>query len=664
MYNISSEAKAKLLQDSVIKRAYISIVPLSAENAIIIDETNRLQELSIEDFIYGKDVVGGTIAKKCTAKFLNLDEEFDLENREIDVFIGIEISIGNVEYIPYGRFIINNPPTNKTVSSTTSIEALDYMIKFNKEYEDTLVYPCTLKDVLNSICTQCEVVMNNITFVNDDFIVENNQFVGGETCRNVLNAISQLAGGYSHIGRNNELYIISLSSSFIESEIIDNNQYFELEKGLQYGPVNTVILRNSQVEGENVTLIDEESITINGINELVIADNPFAYTQIKRTELITALFNAINGFKYIPFKFKYITRPYLDPFDKITIKDMQGNNFDTYLFNHSIKYNGGLSGNIETSAMTRTETKYQFIPPLKKSLISAEIKVDKALGQISLIATEQTSQSGKVSQIIIDAGKITSRVESVETDLNYPETGLKTRTNNLEEAVTGITNTLKETGGLNLWIDAVFLFGGEPWIGDSFTDTTNTDIVDNTKSKNAIYCQNKTWSQIIQLKNGFYTNSFLHKKLLPLANVTVDINGISVSLTSENWKQEILTFEVTDRSATITITSDSINSAYISDLMLNSGDSIQVWGLNQNETYTDTVKIGKGMTIDATGVNTQLVAGADGIRVKNKTTGLTVTDLTDKGVATEDLQSNTATISRLLIQNINGQVIFNNIGGV
>lgn len=154
------------------------------------------------------------------------------------------------------------------------------------------------------------------------------------------------------------------------------------------------------------------------------------------------------------------------------------------------------------------------------------------------------------------------------------------------------------------------------------------------------------------------------KKLVTLANVKVTINDTDIDITNEDWEQKILTFEVTNRQATVKITGDTVNCAYISDLMLNSGSSIQVWGLNQNETYTDTVKIGKGIKISATGANTELDAQADGIRIKNTSTGETTTGFTDKGMSTKDMQAETSTVARLLTQNINGQVCLNNVGGV
>lgn len=168
------------------------------------------------------------------------------------------------------------------------------------------------------------------------------------------------------------------------------------------------------------------------MTELKIADNPFAYTQEKRTELITAIFNKVKGFKYLPFKFKYISRPYIDPFDEIIVKDMEDVEHQSYLFNHKLSYNGGLSATIETEAQAKSETQYLFTPTVEKAIKTAEIKVDKALGEITSIITEQTSITTKI--------------------VNLEQTSEK-----LEVAV-------KKSGGNNLILNSVMLNGTTNWL--------------------------------------------------------------------------------------------------------------------------------------------------------------------------------------------------------
>jgi phage minor structural protein len=258
----------------------------------------------------------------------------------------------------------------------------------------------------------------------------------------------------------------------------------------------------------------------------------------------------------------------------------------------------------------------------------------------------------KLSSIDFGISTITSTV----TDLNN-------RTNTLVENVTGLTNTMKETGGLNIIHDAPGYFKNDYWNGPLVT-ITNTEILDNTRSDIAFNLQNGTFEQTVNVQNGTYTLSGLYKKLLELANIKITVNDVDLNLNEMSWTQFIYTFQVTNRSITVKVTGDSANAGYVADLMLNSGDLPQVFSLNQNETYTDAVKIGKGLTIEATNTDTRLEAGADGIRMRTKTTGNVSTEFTTEGTTTNKLTAQSSLVAGLLTQRINGQVCMNNIGGV
>lgn len=271
-------------------------------------------------------------------------------------------------------------------------------------------------------------------------------------------------------------------------------------------------------------------------------------------------------------------------------------------------------------------------------------------GQMSL--SRITGLNDRLSNIDLGISNITSTV----SDLNN-------KTNVLEENVEGLTNTMKETGGLNALPNSVGYDGDEYWEGP-VVSANNTDIQDNTRADIAFKLQNGIMSQTISIQNGTYTLSGLSKKLLELANIRLNINDVDIPLNDVNWKQFIYTFEVNSRSITIKLISDTDNAGYVSDLMINSGDLPQVWSLNQNETHTDTVQIGKGIKINASGVDTQFDAGADGIRIRNKTTNAVSTEFTTEGTKTDKLTAQSSLVAGLLTQRINGQVCMNNIGGV
>ena len=85
------------------------------------------------------------------------------------------------------------------------------------------------------------------------------------------------------------------------------------------------------------------------------------------------------------------------------------------------------------------------------------------------------------------------------------------------------------------------------------------------------------------------------------------------------------------------------------------------WSLNSNETWSDTVKIGRGVRISSIGTDVEFVALADIIGFMNKQ-GEYITTFDSDGIVTNTaVIKNKATIVNLLIQNINDQTIINRI---
>lgn len=414
MYNVTQAEKEMYKQTGSVKRGYINIIPLSDEEVITLDEYN-LKDFTILDDIYTPEqgVIGSVIAKQLTLNLFR-PSEIDLANREVEVFVGVDVEENEEwvsKYVPFGNFIIQKPENEQTTDKT-SFEAFDFMVKFNLPYQDTLTYPCQVKDVLNAICEQCEVELGTETFPNEDFEVENNQFVGGETCRDVLKAIAQISGSYAKIGRDNKLYLGFPNKLSIED--FDTTDYMrDIKINNTFGAVNRLVLRMSQVEGENVVIQDDEAIERDGIKELVISDNPFTYTQEKREKAIDAIWEVVKGFTYTDYEMKVVPRPYMDTGDGILIRNTDGTAYYSYLFTHEINFTGGLGGSMSATADTETETKYAFLPALANRLKHTELVVDKANQTITGVVEEQADINSTITQLQLSIENISANVKTI-----------------------------------------------------------------------------------------------------------------------------------------------------------------------------------------------------------------------------------------------------------
>lgn len=364
-------------------------------------------DFEIEDSCYVNDkFIGTTVSKKITVNILNPDNNINIENKEIVVNTGIVID-GEEELVPFGNFIIEKP-TNEETKQKIKFIGYDYMIKFNKKYEDNITYPIKLKEYLRKLCEQAEVELGSTELINGEYEIQGNPFTNNEDCKTVLSNIAQLCGGFAHIGRDNKLYITNLGGE--SQETIDGNSYFSLEKNEQYGEVNSLVIRLSQVEGENTAKEDAESVKTNGLTEITIADNYFLNKAEEREKVIDAIFNNLKGLKYTPINSSYYGFPYLDTGDAITVLDSKDVEYTTYILNHKFKYNGGFSGNIETLAVTKTQTAYKNTMDIKTKFQNVELKVDKINGEIT---SKIEDQNKKISQTTQTVDKINSKISDI-----------------------------------------------------------------------------------------------------------------------------------------------------------------------------------------------------------------------------------------------------------
>lgn len=418
------------------------------EDNLDITESDNLVDFTIEDNCYVNDkFIGTTVAKKVTVNILNPNNEIDLENKEISIQTGITIN-GIEEHVPFGNYIIPKPE-NEEVKEKTSFVGYDYMIKFNVPYKDRVTYPCKAKVLFQDLCNQVGLEAGNIDFINCDYMILGNPFTNNEDCRTVLSNIAQLAGGFAKIGRDNKVYINTLSQiqnlltvKYVdemtvkelnlttikalignltgnkkkEDESIDGNNYLDdFTKNKQFGEVNSLVIGLSNIEGENTALDDKTSINANGLTEIKIEDNSFLTNEKEREKVIVGIWQNLKGLKYLPFNVNYYGYPYIDSGDLIYIKDTKDIGYVSYVFNHTFTFNGAYSGKIETPAMTKMQTAYKNTFDLKSKFRRVERSVDKINGKIEDVIEQQTETGTKLSQHEQTIDGIRDTVSSVET---------------------------------------------------------------------------------------------------------------------------------------------------------------------------------------------------------------------------------------------------------
>ena len=214
--------------------------------------------------------------------------------------------------------------------------------------------------------------------------------------------------------------------------------------------------------------------------------------------------------------------------------------------------------------------------------------------------------------------------------------------------------------GENLIHDSIGVFNDGSWQGSFNLDSTN-EIRNMNSYGYALLLKKGNLKQHINVVNGTYTLSFIYKKLINLAKVKIIINGEEFALSNNSYTEFKHLLNVTTGNIEIEFVSDTENACPIINLMLNKGDQPVEWSLNPNETWSDTVQIGRGIRISSSGTDVIFVANADIIGFMNKQ-GEYITTFDNEGlVASSIIVKNKATIVNLLIQDINDQTVINRI---
>lgn len=374
-----------------------------------------------DDCYLDGNIFGTAIARTLDFEIENI---VDLEKKEFEYLTGVKTENG-IEWISLGNFITQEAEPDE-LGKIITVSAMDYMLKSNVEYKTKLDYgsgTITILQVLQEACTLAGLILATTDFANASFIVDSNQFSEGSLIRQVFQAVAQISGTFAKIRHDNKLYFITPKRTGLTvrevhtMKVKDLNKlkvaklvgcknkikpsdYSELTLKRNTHPINLVSLGMSDVEGENVVLRDEESIEGDGENSLVINDNPFAYTQAKREQLITALFNVVKGFKYTSFEIVGQSKPYMETGDEVVVIDTDGTYCNSFLFRFNYKSRNGLESEMSAPSIIKATVAYQNVLQAIDIAKRTEIIVDKQEQRIDMIAKQQTQTKTELEQAI------------------------------------------------------------------------------------------------------------------------------------------------------------------------------------------------------------------------------------------------------------------------
>ena len=449
MYSdISNDAKTALKAKDVTTTARIT---LTSDNTVI--DGDNLTSITIIDQCYENGVIVGTaMCKEVEIELIN--NNYDLADKEFLLEVGVLLPNATYEYIPFGNFIVKD--YQKIVSSNHyKLVAYDYMDKFNQTFVDENDYssPITLQDFYEYVADQYDVeIETQSNLPNADFSIATKPYFEGMSGRVVLSRIAEMMGCFAKINRENKL---EMRLKNVTSEQFSRDEMnTSLERDDLFGPVNVVALRLSQIEGENVTKRDEESITQYGETTLQISDNPFVYSEALRLLAIDDIYDQVDGFSYYPTTFngKLI---YLDCGDEVEVQDMATNSYyKTIILKQTLIIPSTRSSKFENKALTDTGLQYQYTSEQVRTNKRTEYLVDKQNQQITALVETTETIDTTLNNMLDAIGSKEGKIIYINDSSNQPIISAKFNGETYQKVVANSRNIFNKNAEINDTINA------------------------------------------------------------------------------------------------------------------------------------------------------------------------------------------------------------------
>lgn len=368
-----------------------------------ITNSDNLQSFSIDSGCYvNGNIIGSVYAKCLKANFVS--NIANLDNQNIITQIGVKYDDLSDEYINMGKYKIERP-NNEITTDMSQITAYDSLYtKLDDKYVCGIDYEnedVTLKDLYIDVCNQLELVPKTTNILNGDIPILSNPFTNGEKNRTVLQTIAKTSCSFVDINNDtNQIDLCWLSRSEEPDYVFYKNDYVSVDGGqVVCGPINCLIIKNSVVDDENVTIKDEESIKTDGEHSIIISEDYILHNAELREQAITAIWNRVKGMKYVDCKLTTCYgKPFLKLGDRIRIYTSETEYFNTYVLKHQFTYDGTFASVIESPALTEQEIKAKQDIGLKEALYNTQIDVNKQGKSIKSLIQKTDVNENKIAQ--------------------------------------------------------------------------------------------------------------------------------------------------------------------------------------------------------------------------------------------------------------------------
>lgn len=341
-------------------------------------------------------------AQSSSITFSIYEDTVDLENREMVLFEGLEVSEGNIEYIQIGIFKITSATAEEGKTSYTGYDRMYSNMEMT--YVSKLTYPAKDINIVKEICTQAGITFVESTM--DDKTISIATVPKGYTRREMLGYLSARQGKNAVINSQGQLEFRWYKDA---DYTIRPTKYYE--NGLKF--TTSKAFKVEKIVCEVATDKDSKTLTSGSGTMAINISNPFMTQTV-----LNAVYKKIGGFTYRPLTVECLGDWRLEVGDIVKVTS-DGVEYSAPITSIVYDCDGGLKCSIESCGQSDTNNSINPTGPITSQMqrLTAELVVANQVIATKISAEQADIKYATIESLNVLSGKFdTLSAKAITTD--------------------------------------------------------------------------------------------------------------------------------------------------------------------------------------------------------------------------------------------------------
>lgn len=388
--------------------------------------------------------LGEAMAKSINAILVNDEDQlsdYDFYQARITIWCCCDLE-KTTERLKIGTFTVGTPTAKE---GEIEITGTDDMHKGDIDYDTSLKFPITAKQMFLDSCRKCGVTPKKEFFTNDGFIVLKKPTQC--THRAVWGMIAMLAGGNARMDEENRLEIISYDLSFFArrgldggvfdkgeplyqtGDTADGGNFLDYSSGDSYdGGGFEELGRYHMFYQSQTPKIDTDDVVITGVqatsgdasglygNEgyVLTVENQLIAGKVQ--EGVNSIGALITGMRFRPFEVDHTSYPLAEFGDICYVFDRKGNFYQSVITDMNFSFYGYTTIKCSADSVVRNRSEYK--PAAAGIIADVEKQTDERFEEV----IEETDQ--KFEDVSQEIGEVNENIGELHISLEKTNEGL------------------------------------------------------------------------------------------------------------------------------------------------------------------------------------------------------------------------------------------------